>query len=601
MASPISIFNDSLIMKVAVTLKWSLLLMVIIMIYSCSDEFLAKEPYGIPAETVFNNEKGLDALLIGTYGIIGGGVLWEVSWGASVTNWHFGSAASDDAYVGSESTDATNVHAIETWSAGATHQWIGDKWKWVFMGVTRANEVLRILGNTEGLTPAREAQIEAEARFLRAFFNTEGYLVFMNIPIITEQTRYPASVPNTVDIVPHIIADLEFALQNLPGYQQQVGRPTKYAAMALAAKVHLHNGNIGSARPLLDEIISSGRFQLTENFHDNFRIATNNNRESIFEIQASVNDGAPESFNAEMGIGLNFPHGGDIGMCCGFHQPSQNLVNAFRVDENGLPLIDTFNDADLKNDMGVESHEEFIPFDGYVDPRLDWTVSRRGIPLLDWGVNRGKDWIRYQPHGGPYLPAMKWMFYRSEKNVLSTSSGWMTGVNANNYRAIRYAQVLLWRAEIHVHDGEFDQAEALVNMIRERAGNSVVMGRVTAYSLPKETYPWNAEIDWEQSAANYLVKRYPQGTFVSMGREYAMKAVQFEHRLELATEGHRFFDLRRWGIIEKTLNDFAARDAEFRPGGFMGYARFTERDKYMPIPQMQINMQPGVLEQNPGY
>jgi starch-binding outer membrane protein, SusD/RagB family len=579
--------------------KWSLLLILLIMTSSCADEFLVKEPYGIPAETVFNNEKGLDALLIGTYGIVSGSVLWEVSWGASVTNWHFGSAASDDAYVGSESTDATSSYEVETWAVSPTFNWVSDKWKWMFMGVTRANEVLRLLGMTDGLAPARAAEIEAEARFLRAFFNTEGYLVFKNIPIITEQTKYPARVPNTVDIVPNIISDLEFARQHLPGSQQQVGRPTRYAAMALAAKVHLHNGDIDSARPLLDGIISSGRYQLAENFHDNFRIATNNNRESIFEIQASVNDGAPESFNAEMGIGLNFPHGGDIGMCCGFHQPSQNLVNAFRVDENGLPLF--FNNADLKNDMGVESNEEFIPFDDLVDPRLDWTVSRRGIPYLDWGVNRGKDWIRYQPYGGPYLPAMKWMFYQSERYVLSTSNGWMTGVNANNYRAIRYAQVLLWRAEVHVHDGELDRAEELVNKIRERAGRSVVMGRVTTYRLPKEAYPWNVDIDWDLPAANYLVKPYPQGTFASMGREYAMKAVQFEHRLELATEGHRFFDLRRWGIIEQTLNDFARRDAEFRPEGFMRSALFTERAKYMPIPQMQINMQPGVLEQNPGY
>lgn len=573
----------------------------VILIFSCSEEFLVREPKGITDETKFTNEKGLDALLIATYGIISGGTLWEVSWGASATNWLYGSAASDDAYRGSDVTDVTDMNRIEYWDVLPTNNLSGEKWKWVFMGVTRANEVLRILRMTEGLTPTRAAEIEAEARFLRAFFNTEGYLVFKNIPIITEDTEDPAKVPNTVDLVPHIIADLEFAWQNLPESQQQIGRPTRYAAMALAAKVHLHNGDYASAGPLLDAIINSGRYSLTERFHDNFRIATNNNEESIFEIQASVNDGAPESLNGEMGIGLNFPHGGDLGMCCGFHQPSQNLVNAFRVDENGLPMLDSFNDTDLENDMGIESREEFIPFDDYVDPRLDWTVSRRGIPFLDWGVNRGKDWIRYQPYGGPYLPAMKWMFYQSERYELSTSTGWMTGVNANNYRAVRYAQVLLWRAEVHVHDGELDQAEALVNMIRERAGNHFVMGRVSTYELPQEAYPWNVEIDWGLPAANYRVEPYPQGTFASMGKEYAMKAVRFEHRLELATEGHRFFDLRRWGIIERTLNDYAARDAEFRPQGYMGYARFTEKDKYMPIPQWQINMQPGVLEQNPGY
>jgi starch-binding outer membrane protein, SusD/RagB family len=369
--------------------------------------------------------------------------------------------------------------------------------------------------------------------------------------------------------------------------------------MALAAKVHLHAGEYASAKPLLDEIINSGNYNLMDSYHDNFRIATNNNNESIFEIQASVNDGAPESLNAEMGIGLNFPHGGDLGMCCGFHQPSQNLVNAFRVDENGLPLLETFNDSDWKNDMGIESHEEFIPFDGFVDPRLDWTVSRRGIPFLDWGVNRGKDWIRNQVDGGPYLPAMKWMFYKAEKGTLSTQTGWMIGVNANNYRAIRYAQVLLWRAEVHINDGELTEAESLVNLIRNRAGNHVVMGRVTTYKLPKETYPWNVNIDMELPAAKYKVEPYPSGTFTDKGAVFSLKAVQFEHRLELATEGHRFFDLRRWGIIKETLNMYAYRDAQLRH--VMNRAFFDEKDMYMPIPQTQIRMQPGVLKQNPGY
>jgi starch-binding outer membrane protein, SusD/RagB family len=567
-------------------------------ILSCSEEFLTREPLGETAETVFTNEKGLDALLTGTYALIGGSALWEVSWGASSTNWIYGSVASDDAYLGSE-PDPSQITEIEKWNVSPKNSFAGEKWKLVFMGVTRANEVMRILHMTRGLPSGKATQIEAEARFLRAFYNTEGYMVYKHIPIITEETKNPSKIKNTADVVPHIISDLEFAWNNLPEIQAQPGRPTKYAAMALAAKVHLHNSDYTSAKPLLKEIINSGRYGLMESYHDNFRIATNNNKESVFEIQASVNDGEPESLNAEMGIGLNFPHGGDLGLCCGFHQPSQNLVNAFRVDENGLPLLDTYNDTDMKNDMGIESHEEFIPYDGFIDPRLDWTVSRRGIPFLDWGVNRGKDWIRYQPGGGPYLPAMKWMFYKSEKGILSSANGWMKGINANNYRAIRYAQILLWRAEVHVIDGELTEAEALVNILRKRAGNHLVMGRISTYELPKETYPWNIEIDWEQPAANYKVESYPPGTFAANGPEYAMKAVQFENRLELATEGHRFFDLRRWGIIEDTLNKYAARDREFRM--IMAGAIFTARDKYMPIPYSQIEMQPGILEQNPGY
>jgi starch-binding outer membrane protein, SusD/RagB family len=579
--------------------------------YSCSDDFFDRQPLGTSSETVFYNAQGVDALLTGVYGVVGGGFLWTGSWGASATNWTYGSVASDDAYKGSDIGDQTPVNAIERWDVLTTNQYPDEKWRWVFMGVTRANEVLRILELAEGIDTGLASQMEAEARFLRAWYNFEGWLVFRNIPIITEETEDPTSVPNTENILPHIISDLTFAAENLPETPRngQPGRATRYSAMALAARAHLQELDYQAAKPLLDAIIASGRFQLVPNFFDNYRIASNNNAESIFEIQRSVNDGAPESFNGEIGIGLNYPHGADIGMCCGFHQPSQNLVNAFRVDANGLPAFDMVN-VHLKNDQGVPSSAEFIPFDDLVDPRLDWTVSRRGIPYLDWGINRGRDWIRNQPDGGPYMPASKFFFYQSERFELSTQTGWQTGVNANNYRALRYGHVLLWRAEVAVSEGDFGYAEELVNMIRERAANEVVMGRVNIFQLPPAVYPWGSgttaadyrsggAVDWSQPAANYLVQPYPAGTFAANGAEYAMRAVQWELRLEFATEGHRFFDLRRWGIINETLNAFKEGDLQIRE--FLDGAVFTDRDRYQPIPQSQLDQQPGVLQQNPGY
>jgi starch-binding outer membrane protein, SusD/RagB family len=385
-----------------------------------------------------------------------------------------------------------------------------------------------------------------------------------------------------------------------------VGRPTLYAAKALAARAYLQVLDYSSAKPLLEDIITSNRYELVPNFHDNYKIETNNNKESIFEIQANVND-INESLNAEMGIGLNWPHGADIGMCCGFHQPSQNLVNAFRVDADGLPMFDTFNNTDLKNDQGVPSDVAFTPFEDEVDPRLDWTVGRRGIPYLDWGIMRGRDWIRYQPDGGPYMPALKPFFYKSERYDLSTTTGWMTGINANNYRYLRLTHVLLWRAEVAAFEGELELARDLVNQIRRRAGNEVVMGKVNIDVLPPTVYPWGADgnVDWTQPAANYKVGEY---TTAFADNFEAMRAVQWELRLEFATEGMRFFDLRRWDKLpasmnsvpmKKTLNDFAAADQRIR--GFMSGAVFTDRDMYQPVPQNQLDLQPGVLQQNTGY
>ena len=577
---------------------------------------------GVNSENIFYDEKGIDALLVGTYSMVQGSSLWDVTWGASIQNWTYGSGASDDAYIEPEGTDATSVYEIERWNVSPYNNYPADKWKWAFgLGVQRANSVLKVIGRTQEISEKKATEFKAEALFLRALFYFEAWLVFGDyIPLIDENTKNPSKVSNINPegaVLQFIVADLKNAYENLPEFQEQPGRPTKYAAMALAARAYLQELKYAEAKPLLDNIINSGKYALMPNFFDNFRIEKENNVESIFEIQANVND-INESLNAEMGIGLNWPHGGDIGMCCGFHQVSQNLVNAFKVDENGLPLFDTFNDTDLKNDMGIRSEEEFIPSDHLLDPRIDWTTGRRGIPYLDWGIERGYDWVRKQSDGGPYLPAMKPFFYKYQRYTLSTTTGWMTGVNANNYRYIRYSHILLWRAEVAAYEGDLSKAKELVNLIRGRAGNEVVMGKVLIYNLPKSVYPWGegttdddyltgGDVDWSQPAANYKIGLY--SSFADNNE--AMRAVQWEQRLEFATEGMRFFDLRRWDNLPnkiggrsmaEVLNSFAVADLKVRPGAcFMKDAVFNEGDKYQPVPIAQIKQQPGVLKQRPCY
>lgn len=589
-----------------------------IVLSTCSDDFLTKVPQGESSDNIFCSEKGIDALLTGTYSMVRGSGIWEISWGASIQNWTYGSMASDDAYKGSEITDSSPVFEIEKWEVNTGNGYPAEKWRWAFgLGISRANMVLNVIGQTENLTEKKRDEFLAETLFLRALFYFEAWLVFGDyIPLIDENCQHPENVSNVnpaAAVLDFITKDLKFAWENLPEKQLLPGRPTRYAAMALAARAYLQELDYANAKPLLDNIISSGNYLLMPNFFDNYRIEKENNAESIFEIQANVND-INESLNAEMGIGLNFPHGGDIGMCCGFHQPSQNLANAFKVDPVGLPLFDHFNDTDLKNDMGIRSEEEFIPATDLLDPRIDWTLSRRGIPFLDWGINRGNDWIRKQSDGGPYLPAMKPFFYKSQRYSLSTTTGWMTGINANNYRYIRYAHILLWRAEVAASEGDLEKARELVNMIRQRAGNEVVMGKVLIYSLPKSVYPWGegttdadyltgGAVNWSQPAANYKIGLYPP--FATSNE--AMRAVQWELRLEFATEGMRFFDLRRWdGLpdkiggksMEEILNSFALADQRIR--FFMQGAHFNEEDKYQPVPRWQIEMQPGVLKQRPG-
>ena len=394
--------------------------------YSCADSFLDKKPLGSTSQDVFYSEKGVNALLTGAYSMVKGSALWTVSWGASITNWTYGAVGSDDCAKGSYVGDQIPINEIEQWHVSTTNNYPADKWVLnIGMGVNRCNIVLNTIAATPSLSAATAAELKGEARFLRGLYNFEAWLVFGDkIPIIPEsKVNEAATISNdntTAAVVKWITDDLAFAAANLPATQSQVGRATKWAAMALEARVFLQVLDYASAKPLLDAIINSGQFSLVPNFFDNYRIAKNNNSESIFEIQRSVND-MNESLNAEMGIGLNAPYAPELGMCCGFNQPKQNLANAFKVDPNGLPMFDTFDDVDLKNDAGLASTDDFVPATDLLDPRIDFTMGRRGLPYMDWGIMRGADWIRDQSWGGPYNTVEKTFFYKSERNSLSTA------------------------------------------------------------------------------------------------------------------------------------------------------------------------------------
>ncbi|MEI6276417.1 MAG: RagB/SusD family nutrient uptake outer membrane protein [Prolixibacteraceae bacterium] len=577
--------------------------------YSCSESFLDKKPLGSTSEDVFYSESGVNALLTGAYSMVKGSALWTVSWGASITNWTYGSVASDDAAKGSYVGDQIPINEIERWEVSTTNNYPADKWVLnLGMGVNRCNQVLNVIAKTPSLSAATALELKAETRFLRGLYYFESWLVFGDkIPLISEDKM---DVANTITnenaagaVLKFITDDLAFAAANLPAKQSQVGRATKYAAMALAARAYMQVLDYASAKPLLDNIINSGQYSLAPKFFDNYRIATNNNSEGIFEIQRNVND-INESLNGEMGIGLNAPYAPEMGLCCGFHQPTQNLANAFKVDPTGLPLFDTFNATDLKNDQGIASTEDFTPATDLLDPRIDFTMGRRGLPYMDWGINRGMDWIRDQSWGGPYVTVEKTFYYKAERNTLSTTTGWQTGICANNFRYLRLSHILLWRAEVAASEGDLATALKYVNQIRVRAGNEVVMGKVSITKLPISINTgdtWKQYVDFTKPAANYKVGIYP----AFADKAAAMKAVQWENRLEFATDGMRFFDLRRWdkavpGSMAATLNAFAKNDLRVRPDVMKG-ASFDEKDKYQPIPQTQMDLQPGVLKQNTGY
>ncbi|QRR03850.1 RagB/SusD family nutrient uptake outer membrane protein [Dyadobacter sandarakinus] len=536
---------------------------------SCGEEFLSTTPLGVGNQEMLSNKTGVNAVLIGAYSLLDGVGAGPVNTSA-VSNWIYGSIASDDAYKGSDVGDQAQITTIERYIPQADIGAYNDKWVALYDGISRSNDVLRLIGKATDMTDAEKAQATGEARFLRGWYHFEAKKLWNMVPYVDENVTDYINLPNNEDIWPKIEEDFQFAIENLAATKAQVGRASKWTAKAMLAKTYMYQRDYQAAKPLLVDIVSNGPFSLVNSFHDNFRITTENNSESIFEVQMSVGDGGAGQ-NGSWGDNYNFPYGSAPGGCCGFYQPSQNLVNAFKTDANGLPLLDTFNETDVKNDEGLASADAFTPYTGTLDPRLDWTVGRRGIPFLNWGVHPGKNWIRDQTFGGPYT--FKKFFAYSGENAGAESPR----ANANNYRAIRFADILLMRAEVAVEENDLPTALSIVNQVRTRAGNVTEM---TADGKP---------------AANYLVK--PYASFAN--QEYARKAVRFERRLELAMEGHRHFDLVRWGVADVVLNAYIAKEKSKR--SYLNGATFVKgKSEYFPIPQAQIDiMGASVLKQNP--
>jgi hypothetical protein len=303
-----------------------------------------------------------------------------------------------------------------------------------------------------------------------------------------------------------------------------------------------------------------------------------------------------------VGDALNFPIAGPS-TCCGFDQPSFSLVNSFKTDPvTGLPLLDTWNDQDVKNDMGIASSAPFTPYSGTLDPRLDHTVGRRGIPYLDWGIMPGMSWVRAQSEAGPYLP-IKNLYYKSQENTTSNQDYWGGQATSNNVNMIRFAEVLLWAAECEVEIGSLDQAQNYVNMIRNRAADNSDWVKADVA---------DGGSNYNGYSANYFIKPYPAGSFALNGQDYARKAIRFEEKLEMAMEGKRFFDLQRWdngsGSMATVLNAYIKHETTI-PGynyQILDGATFSSmKNELFPIPQAQIDLSSkggaATLKQNQGY
>jgi len=564
----------------------------ILLLYSCQDSFLVVPVTGQLDSKLLAGKLGLDAALISAYSQING----RGNRMASPSNWVWGSIRGGDANKGTDPGDFSDINPIQRYEALPTQGVISDKYNGNYEGVARANAVLKLLLTADpSVTDAEKTSFEAQAKFLRAHNYFELKRGFGNTPYVDETIDVGTGideVKNDVDLWPKIEADLVFAAANLPETQGQVGRVNKWAAKAYLAKVYMYQNKFTEAKALFDDIIANGKtsngkkYGLVAKYADIFKASNDNHEESVWAYQAAAGTGSVNNANPEFDLNWPYNTGADgPGNCCSFFQPTFEMANSFRTDAGGLPLLDgSYNTGanQLVTDMGKESTDAFTPDAGNLDPRIDHSIGRRGIPYLDWQKFPGKAWIRNQPNAGPYQ-TKKYAYYKSDKGSLQDNSSWTPGYTAINYTIIRFADVLLMAAEAEIEVGSLTTALGYINQVRARAAN-----------------PAGFVMDGASPAANYVINQY-----TTLGTQAEARAiVRMERKLELSGEGHRFYDLMRWGADGKALiRAYIAYEKDKYPSGaYAGISFSDNQDELLPIPQNQIDLLGSdVLKQNPGY
>ncbi len=570
----------------------SILVATSLLLVSACDDHLDFQPKGTLTEDQVTTVDNLDALVTAAYAAIGNDF-----WNQPITSmWAYGSVRSDDAYKGGGSVDDVGeINAYEQYNLTqpTTGGLFVNTWENAFRAISRANFALQSLNDVSESDFPNKAVRQGEMRFLRGHMYFLLKVLFKYVPYIDEtiSDEERASVSNRAltndELWNKIAEDFQFAINNLPPTQPEVGRANQLAAKAYLAKTRLYQAyeqdenhnvtNINTQRleevvSLTNDVITSGMYGLQPDFAENFLYGYDNGPESVFAVQHSIDDGTAIG-RLSMSTSLNYSLAPQYG-CCWFHIPSHNMVNAFKTNEDGLPMFDTFNDVALTD-------ADLVPGGAQVDPRLDHTVGIQGHPF------------KYQPnvlydHSWERVPALYGGFGNMKEQQAADCPcfkkiGPFYGSSVNII-IIRYADVLLWQAEALIELGRHNEALPLINQLRTRAKNSTGRTRFADGSTP----------------SNYHIEEYVPGVNIDWTQENAWKAMQWERRLEFATESPRFFDLVRWGIAAETLNDYL--EVEKTRKEFLNNAFFTKgRDEYFPIPQREIDFTKGLYEQNPGY
>lgn len=557
----------------------------------CTDFLDSSKPKGIASQDEVATPANIDNMVIAAYAYMVSGE----DMNSSFQLWQLGNVRSDDAYKGGANTeDGSHMYYAEIESGLTADLWVfDDLWYRLYCGVNRANDALRLLEKIDTKAYPEKEQRMAEMRFIRGHFMFKLKELYKYIPVIDETIpsndvdayRKVSNRQYTNDELWQKVADdFQYAYDHLPVTQlTDKGRPTKAAAAAYLVKTYLFKAyrqddantnqvtsvNQDDLRKVLQytdpSIYTAGGFGLETDFAYNFLPGQyENGKESIWAIQYSQDDGTKYG-NLNFAYELTAPQG--VG-CCDFNKPSQNLVNAFKTDVNGLPEYDSYNTENYNN---TEDN---------ADPRLFHTVAMPGFPYkYNPDVMYTNAWAR-SPSVYGYYASLK---ENVDKECSCLKKNGAYYANSKNWIVLRYADVMLMRAEAEVElaalggeGGNLEDARTLVNRLRTRAANSttLIFDYNAKYKVGTYDTPWNVD--------------------------QARRAVRWERRLELAMECGRFFDLVRWGIADQVMNSYYGSEKSRR--SYLNEAYFTKnKNEYCPIPQKQINYSKGIYVQNCGW
>lgn len=468
--------------------------------WACSDDFVDVDSQDPNSEDFFNTEEDYQDALVGAYDLLQ----------STYINVMLGEIASDNTLAGGESaTDVIGIQEIDDMVHTPVNQQLRDIWGWMYSGVNRANYIMEFQDKTD--FPGKN-EVLAQARFLRAYYYFELVKWFGDVPMKVDERiqfgdQFDLDRTPKAEVYAQIEADLIYAAANLPATQSEAGRITKGAAQALLGKAYLYQDKFADAAEVLDQVIGSGNYELVSDYASIFELEGENNLESVFEVQYSDKEGAGfgclQCSEGNVAVGFNGIRnytGPEFGSGFSFNVPTQESY-------------EFFEDGDIRRDVAV-------------------------LDIEAWSEETGATYSTGYEHTGYFNRK-----YIARQGGLNTPDANLT--NPNNYRSIRFADVLLMAAEAYNRGGLGDDvARGYLNRVRTRA------------QLP----------DVEASGADLA------------------EAIWDERRVELMGEGHRFFDLVRTGRAAQNIDGFV-------PG----------KHELFPIPSIEIELAGNRWEQNPGY